>query len=273
MLDFFRDIGKPVEEKNREILNAYLDGELNAAEARRVEEMLRSDSGLQAEAEALRILKQQLRSLPQRRVPRSFVLDPSVYGVPQRQPLQEAYPLLRTATAFAALLFIFALGLFVTQGALLPGGAQPASEVTMVESAREEAPPAAELRLEEEPAPEAAQATIVEEEALEAAPAESLGLETEDSAEVTVAPEALDLQGPVVAEAERAADETEEAVEAEETPFEEAAAMAAVPSDAEAETEPTPAGSVWLAWAIALLGVVFAMLLALTLVARRQRPF
>ena len=49
--------------------------------------------------------------MPQRRVPRNFTLDPSVYGAPAKEPLFQFYPVLQGATVLTAFFFIVAVAL------------------------------------------------------------------------------------------------------------------------------------------------------------------
>jgi hypothetical protein len=109
MLDYLRNLTKSEEEKRQETLNAYLDDALTPEQRKQVESNLARDKGQRAELDQLRLLQQQMRQLPQRRVRRNFTLDPTLYGRPRREPLIQAYPVLRTATVLAAFVFIFAL--------------------------------------------------------------------------------------------------------------------------------------------------------------------
>ncbi len=111
MLDFLRNWTKSAQEKRQEALHAYLDDELAPVERTRFEQQLAADAELRTELQQLRFFKQQLRQMPHRRVPRNFILDPAAYGRPKREPLVQAYPILRTATVMAAFIFIFVLAL------------------------------------------------------------------------------------------------------------------------------------------------------------------
>ena len=98
MFDFLRNLTKSAEEKRHEQITAYLDDSLSSADRTHFEAALEQDASLQAELEQERAVKQALGQLPQRRVPRNFTLDPALYGRPARQPLIQAYPVLRAAT-------------------------------------------------------------------------------------------------------------------------------------------------------------------------------
>jgi hypothetical protein len=114
MFDFIRNLTKSEAEKRQETLSAYLDNALTPREKAAFEEQLRSDSALRASLEEQRLLKQNISRLPRLRAPRNFTLDPAVYGRPAPQPAIRLYPIMRTATALAAvmLIFLFSLELF-----------------------------------------------------------------------------------------------------------------------------------------------------------------
>jgi len=61
------------QERFRRQLSAYLDGELGQADAKRLEKALEADEELAAELEALRRLREMLRTLPRERAPSDFV--------------------------------------------------------------------------------------------------------------------------------------------------------------------------------------------------------
>jgi len=171
MFDFLRDLTKSAEEKHQERVHAYLDDALTPRQRQQFEQEMAQDSGLQAEIDHLRLLKQQLRQLPGRPVPRSFTLDPALYGRPARQPLFQFYPVLQGATVLTALFFMVTLSLSLIsqpESASAPVASAPqaleAPEAeTVEEPMREE--PAAELFVEESAAEEAASAPAVADEA------------------------------------------------------------------------------------------------------------
>ena len=160
MLDYLRNWTKSKEEKRQEALNAYLDDALAPEQRQQVESELAQDEALRVELDQMRLLQQQMRQLPRRRVRRNFVLDPALYGRPQREPLVQAYPVLRTATALAAFFFIFAFAanLFLNNRVgMMPAAApamieQEAGEALIAEAVVEEAE--AEPMAMEEPAEE-----------------------------------------------------------------------------------------------------------------------
>ena len=59
----------------RELLSAYLDGELDGAAIARVEARLAAEHGWRTELDALRTVRDRLRSLPEREPPVGFVDD------------------------------------------------------------------------------------------------------------------------------------------------------------------------------------------------------
>ncbi len=147
MFDFLRNLTKSAEEKRQETVAAYLDGALNGREQQRFEQEMAQDVALRVHVEQLLLIKQSLRQLPQRSVPRNFILDPAKHGRPARQPLVQAYPILRTATAMAAFFFIFAVvaGLFTSFGAGEMAPFAPAADVAQVEVVSEESRVEAEM--------------------------------------------------------------------------------------------------------------------------------
>lgn len=166
MLDFIRDLSKSAEEKRRERITAYVDGQLSAGEKARFEADLKNDPALRAEVVAEERIRTAVRLLQahQQPVPRNFLLDPAKYGAPKPAYSARAYPALRVATAFAALLFIFTF----TFSAFNQGGGvvaltaeEPAAELMMEPMADEPlaSAPAADTAMAEE----AVMAVVVEE--------------------------------------------------------------------------------------------------------------
>lgn len=136
MFDFLRNLTKSAEEKRQETVAAYLDGALRGRSRQQFEQAMAQDEALRQEVEQLRLIKQSLRQLPQREVPRNFILDPAAFTRrPDPQPWVQAYPVLRTATALAAFFFIFALaaGIFTGFGGAEAPGLAPAADVAQVE--------------------------------------------------------------------------------------------------------------------------------------------
>lgn len=196
MFDFIRNLTKTESEKRQERLSAYLDDALTPRERAAFEEQLRSDFTLQTGLEQHRLLKENIGRLPLMRAPRNFTLDPAAYGRPAPQPAVSLYPIMRTATALAAvmLVFLFSLELFspsVEQTANAPDGTIALSERELdefssgegaagsAEDAASEAAPAAELPAVEE---EMAAEEVMEEEAVEGETAEEAAAEEPQAA-------------------------------------------------------------------------------------------
>ena len=96
-------------QRDVELLSAYLDGQLKPSDSARLEARLKSDSELVSVMDDLRAARNLLRRLPQRRAPRNFTLTPKMVG--KNPPMPRAYPLFRFATTIATLLLFFTFGL------------------------------------------------------------------------------------------------------------------------------------------------------------------
>ena len=70
----------PLSERDLELLSAYLDGALAEPDRVALEERLAREESLRVALDDLRANRQLLRSLPLLKAPRSFALDPAVYG-------------------------------------------------------------------------------------------------------------------------------------------------------------------------------------------------
>jgi len=167
-------------EQDLQLLSAYLDNRLGAAERVSLERRLGGDPQLQSELEALRTTVATLRSLDPVPLPRSFTLDPATVARPRA-----FFPLswvMQMGSGFAGL----ALVLLATVQ-LLAAGALPATPTTApaaaapTTAAAEAAPlPAAEMRLPEATAaPAATQAPAAASAAApEAAPAADMSAQS-----------------------------------------------------------------------------------------------
>lgn len=91
-------------DRNLELLSAYLDGELSGRDRERLETQLQKDEVLRNRYEELKRTRVMLRSLPKLRAPRNFLLTPEMVG--QKEKSSRAFPVLRFASAFAALLLV-----------------------------------------------------------------------------------------------------------------------------------------------------------------------
>ena len=95
-------------QRDLELLSAYLDGQLKPSDSTRLEARLQTDPQLVSVLTDLRATRSLLRKLPQRRAPRNFTLTRKMVG--QNPPLPRTYPVFRFATALATLLFVFSFG-------------------------------------------------------------------------------------------------------------------------------------------------------------------
>jgi anti-sigma factor RsiW len=96
-------------QRDLELLSAYLDGQLKPSDSAHLESRLKTDPQLASVLTDLRATRNLLRKLPARRAPRNFTLTRKMVG--QNPPLPRAYPIFRFATALATLLFVFSFGL------------------------------------------------------------------------------------------------------------------------------------------------------------------
>lgn len=288
MFDFLRDRGSTAEEKRLEALSAYLDNALTPAERTRFEGQLERDSDLRAELERMRLLKLQMRAMPRRRVPRSFALDPALYGRPKAQPMMQLYPVLRGATALTALVFVFtlALGLFGGQSA---GVGSPAPAISMSQAVEEEAAPAEMAEAAGGAAPMAAPEAASSERAQPTAMTESPQLAQEVLTDTLAIGSAAPVEGTPLPEGDQAlaavpetdlaqeATVTIEPTAAKDEAVAETAAEPVVSPAVETEEEAGPAISNTTTTSSSILGpiqiaagIVFILFLILWLVARRR---
>jgi len=123
-------------------LSAYLDQQLNASDAARLETRLKTDPQLASVFNDLRAARGILQKLPARKAPRNFTLTRQMVGL--KPPLPRAYPLFRLATVFASILFIFSFTVTALKPAFGFGAAAPAPALYMsggdaaIESSSEE---------------------------------------------------------------------------------------------------------------------------------------
>ena len=290
MFDFMRH--RPTaEDKRQETLSAYLDNALTPDERTRFEQQLAREPQLRTEVEQLRALRLQLRSMPHRRAPRSFALNPAAYARPKAQPLLPLYPVLRGATALTAFLLVFVLALGVFRGQFAAGGVEApvAAEVALSETAetavQDAAPAAAGI---EESAPAMESASVPENAAegeagseLEMAPAVTEApaeAAADELAQGTSAPEGTTVPVPegdlAIGAASEPVDSPDSTLRADPTNAP-APTLEAVP-EVIATAAPLPAPKTDVAAAPSLLplqiglGIAFILSLALWLVARRS---
>ncbi len=279
----------PISERDLIQLNAYLDGEMSAEEREAFERRLAQDAALQRELEALRATVALLHMAERVPLPRSFTLDPAVYG---RQVRPSWMQRLRTARpmTFAAAGALIVIALVV--GVLLWNSVAWFGSPTMV--AMEAAPvqteePPAEMMAapaEEAAAPEVGAAAVegaMEEEAVsEGGPlateqpgfADRLPAGSPTPAEETrmAPPSAGGITPPAaetLAEGLTATPEVEAAVPAQEGTLQ---VMPGQRATEEAKVS-APAGGVPLVWALGV-GAALILLIAALAVIRlvRKRP-
>lgn len=325
MFESLRNLGQSKSSKQQEALSAYLDNELPPAERDDLEEQLALNSDLRSELAQMRAWQQQMRDLPVRSVPRNFTLDPSRYGSPRRQSMSRAYPMLRTATVFTALLLVISLAANVYLGDISTDMAQQSVASPVLDMDGESAPtgaaqiememtadaPAETFMLEESVDMEADEVPVEIAEAEEVLPErveeDELSMEMEavgreellTEKELPLSPALELIEGtsqPFIARDMAAAEETasempmaDEAMQAaaEESALEPPMAGEAPP----AATRPVPATSQdpvqppaddtaptdlspiigGLSLLILLLGLIFVVLVVLTLIARARR--
>lgn len=297
MFEFWRNWRKTAAEKQQEAMNAYLDDALPPAERQRFEQEMAQDDALRREVDSVRLLRAQLRQLPSRPVPRSFTLDPAVYGRPAPQPLFQFYPALRTATVLTGLFLIAAISLNLFTG----GAAEmaqdlamaPQAESAVVETTRivtEVTSENEELAADEEAAEPA---SGIQSYAADDAAAEADIVEEEAAGEAAAA-DMPAAEEPAAAEPAAAAPEAETAADTAVSPTPAPAATLAPPPTPTTSTppriaegsdtadsrpidatavptaQPIPASPNWVAIGIVALLLVFLLLLGTTLWVRRQ---
>ncbi len=120
-----------------EHLSLYLDGELSPEDAAYIQSLLAANAEARRALEELNTTRMLMGSLPEIRPPRNFYLTPEMVGIREKSA---AYPLLRFATALAAVGFVILVGLDALASGALLGGRAPAMEAQM-----EFAAPAAQL--------------------------------------------------------------------------------------------------------------------------------
>lgn len=143
-------------QRDLELLSAYLDGQLKPSESAHLETRLNSDPQLASVLTDLRATRNLLRKLPARKAPRNFTLTRKMVG--QNPPLPRAYPWFRFASALATLLLFFSFGVNTVgrqmasqaPGFGMGGGGGAGEESTELFSAQE-APAAAPAAATEAP--------------------------------------------------------------------------------------------------------------------------
>jgi anti-sigma factor RsiW len=186
-------------DRDLELISAYIDGQLSAEERREVERRLDNEANLRLAYEELRATVQVLRDLEPVRPPRSFTLDPANVAL-QRPPATRLGwgRLLQVAGVFAAVL-VAAIGTLSVIGSLGSGAPASAPMVAAPTTA-----PASPLELRESaPTPErsdiaAAPATLDDGSGLVAPQARATVVATEVAALPDVAPQPTIVTTPAI---------------------------------------------------------------------------
>ena len=119
-----------------ERLSAYIDGELSPAEVAELEMRLSSDPTLKKALLELRSVVKATRSIPAKRLPRSFVLTPEMAGVRRGT----RFPALQLASALSAVAFVVLIGVdLIGARVSVQRAAQPAGGAQLFEAPEEEA--------------------------------------------------------------------------------------------------------------------------------------
>jgi anti-sigma factor RsiW len=98
------------------LLSAYIDNKLTNEERVSLESRLQSDPALQEELAALRETVALIRQMPKLKAPRSYTLDPAIYGKPRRNILDFGWLRLVPLAAAAVLAVVIGAGLLISQG-------------------------------------------------------------------------------------------------------------------------------------------------------------
>ena len=180
-------------QRDLELLSAYLDGELNPSDSTRLEARLKTNPELVSVLDDLRAARTLLRKLPNRRAPRNFTLTRKMVGL--NPPLPRSYPVFRFATVLATLLFFFTFGINALATQVMQaqplgfgggGGGPGESELFSAAPAATEAPALAESSALAPEAP-ATEAPI---ESAELAPQSTMAPTDSESARVQETPAA-----------------------------------------------------------------------------------
>jgi hypothetical protein len=229
-------------------LSDYVDGNLSARQVAALERRLEDDPILRRALEEMQETVHLLRGLPVLDPPRSYALSAEMAGL--RQPPQ-AYPILRLATALAALAFFVVVGVDAISGMALGAAressqmAPAAEEIMRMQDVTEDAPAAAEEEQEasksvEMPAPSMAVGEAqVEAEAEEAIPRPS-PTPCEPCSD-TFAEEAPSEERAPGAAPEESLEEQPEAEGAPTDALQATARPSSTPADFEEPAPPTPA--------------------------------
>jgi anti-sigma factor RsiW len=140
-------------QRDIESLSLYLDGQLSANEAARLESRLLVEGELRTVLEEMRRTRAVLRAAPILRAPRNYTLKSDMVKV--RQPPPRAYPILRLASALASLLFVLAfVGDLIGYGSPAQAPVVVVQQVELPEAApMEESAPTEQMLMQSKVAP------------------------------------------------------------------------------------------------------------------------
>ena len=208
----------------RALLSSYIDGEVSAAESRRVEEHLSGCDECGVELESLRATMALLRRMPMLETPRSYALTPAdaEAAAPQRRlpSLVSFTGGLATAGATALVVVLIVGVVFLARLGFTGSAAAPATAPASMAAAPAPAAPAPQRARPAAPQPAAAvpaQAQAAPAQpapAPQSAPAAAMAMADEEPS-TTVAPDPAAQAVPAAAPVPRAAQEGEEIAEKE----------------------------------------------------------
>ena len=129
------------------LLSRFVDGDLSAEQARRVEENLRSNADFKKTFERFVHTCQVLRSVPQSKIPHSFILSPEIAGIRERRRAPQR--VWQFSSAMAAMVAVVALALqfFSPRASVI----SPVSDAAQPEMQVMAAPESADAAAEEPP--------------------------------------------------------------------------------------------------------------------------
>ena len=172
-----------VTERDYELISAYIDGELTAAEQAEVEARLQNDPEWQRELKSLQQTVALIQQLPPRTAPRNFTLDARKFSKPALPfPLTMTFSALSTAAA--VLLFVFG-GYFLLQADIRPQSASspPQQQATQVEAVAAAPSPTALSTQAPPPATLAPQGTPIAETEIQAQMPQAADRERDETGE------------------------------------------------------------------------------------------
>ena len=117
------------------LLSRYVDGDLSAEQARRVEEQLRSNTDFRKTFERFAHTRRLLRSVPQHKIPHPYVLTPEMVGIRERHKAPQLVWQYSSAVAAMVAVVALALQFFSPRASMISSvsdAAQPEMQVMAV---------------------------------------------------------------------------------------------------------------------------------------------